>query len=255
MHPADFDVLGTVSSPFLGFPVSAYANGGSVTAALAFAAPVRQWTLGVAGSVRGSRTFTPVLDPVAGPLNYRAGVEGRLRVGADRLVGQSRLALGVTVSGFGDDVYAGLGVARGAYQPGIRWIVELLAATPAWNGTVTTTLWGYQRSAGDTAGVSLGNRENMMGITSMGAWPVAPRITLEPGVEVKYSGLTGGRGLLAGGGMGVRGRLSDRLSVWSGARLDGGYLDAQSLDDQGQRTVNRTKLATWSISVFVRRSW
>lgn len=255
MAPADFDVLGAVASPFLGFPVNAYANGGSVTAALALAAPVAGWSFGIAGSVRANRTFTPVVDPVAGPLNYRAGVEGRLRLGADRLVGSSRLALGLTLSGFGDDIFAGLGVARAAYQPGLRWIVEAQVATPAGNGTVTGSLWGYQRNAGDTAGVSLRNSENMAGITVTGSWPVAARLTLEPGVELKYSGLEGGQGLLGGAGLGLRRRLATRLSAWSGLRYDAGYLDAQSVDDGGMVETNRTSLHSWYLSGFLRYSW
>ncbi|MDZ4674176.1 MAG: hypothetical protein SGI84_06955 [Gemmatimonadota bacterium] len=255
MSPADFDVLGTVSSPFLGFPVNAYANGGSVTAAVAMAAAAGAWNLGAAGSLRANRTFTPVVDPVAGPLNYRAGVEGRLRLGADRLVGQSRVALGVTLSGFGDDIYAGLGVARGAYQPGLRWILEGMVTAPAGNGVMTGTVWSYQRNAGDTAGVSLGNHENLFGLTATAAWPLLRGVSMEPGVEVKYSGLKGGSGLLGGGGVGLRGRFSDRISGWSGVRYDGGYLDAQSLDDQGQAIVNRTRLNSWYLSVFVRTTW
>lgn len=255
MSPADFDVLGTVSSPFLGFPVNAYANGGSVTAALATAVPVGAWSLGAAGSLRANRTFTPVVDPVAGPLNYRAGVEGRLRLGADRLLGQSRIALAVTVSGFGDDIYAGLGVTRGAYQPGLRWIMEALLAAPVGTGTATATLWGYQRNSGDTAGVALENEENLVGLTASAGWPVARGLTVEPGVEVRYSGRRGGKGLLGGGGVGIRGQLSARISAWSGVRYDGGYLDAQSLDEGGQPEVNRTSLHSWYLSVFVRTSW
>lgn len=255
MTPADFDVLGTVSSPFLGFPVNAYANGGSATAAVAMATPAGGWNLGAAGSLRANRTFTPVVDPVAGPLNYRAGIEGRLRLGADRLVGPARLALGLTVSGFGDDIYAGLGVTRGAYQPGLRWILETTVTAPAGNGTLTGTLWGYQRNAGDTAGVSLGNHENLFGLTATAAWPLLRGVSVEPGVEVKYSGLKGGKGLLGGGGVGLRARMADRISGWSGVRFDGGYLDAQSLDEQGQAVVNRTRLHSWYLSAFLRVAW
>jgi len=252
MAPADFDVLGAVSSAFLAFPVNAYANGASLTAAVAGVLPVEGWNLGLAGSIRGNRTFTPVVDPVAGPLNYRPGVEGRIRVGADRLVGQARLAVGVTASSFGDDTYAGLGTARGAYQPGTRWIGEAVAAGPAAGGTLSGTLWGYRRLAGDTAGVSLENAESLSGVTVSGAWPVAPSLDLEPGVEFRYSGVEGGRGLLVAGGLGARTRLRRGLTAWGGLRYDRGYLDAQSLDGAGQVIVNRTAFTAWSFSVLVR---
>lgn len=252
MAPADFDVLGAVSSPFLAFPVNAYANGGSVTVALAAALPAGAWNFGAAASVRASRTFTPVVDPTAGPLNYRAGVEGRLRLGVDRLVGSSRVAVGLTVSGFGDDAYAGLGVARGAYRPGVRWIAEGTVTVPAGAGLMTGTVWGYRRAAGDTAGVPLDNRETLSGVTVTGGWPVSPRVSFEPGVEARFSGVEGGRGLVAGGGVGARLRLGRGISAWAGVRYDTGYLDLRSLNDGGQVVTNRTDLQSWSGSAFLR---
>jgi len=252
MSPADFDVLGTVSSTFLAFPVNAYANGGSLTAAAAGVLPAGAWTLGLATSLRGSRTFTPVVDPVAGPLRYRAGIEGRARLGADRLLGASRLSLGLTLSGFGDDQYAGLGISRGSYQPGTRWIGEAVLTAPLGAGTLTGVLWGYHRRAGDTAGVRLTNAERVAGLTLSGRWPVAPRVDLEPGVEVRHGALEGGKGLLGGAGMGGRVRMSRRLSAWGGVRHDRGYLDVKSFRDDGSVEVARTGLRTWYLSGLVR---
>lgn len=254
MDPLDFDVLGAVSSSFLAFPVNAYANGASLTGALAGVMTAGAWNVGLAASLRASREFTPVVDPVAGPLTYRAGTEGRLRIGADRLVGQGRVAAALTVSSFGDDSYSGLGAVRGAYQPGVRWIGEAMTTVPAAGGTITGTLWGYRRSAGDTAGVSLGNAESLAGMTLSGAWPVSVGMDLEPGLELRYSGVEGGSGLLGGGGLGLRARLRPGLSAWSGVRYDLGYLDARSFDDQGQPEVSRTRIRTWYLSAFLRIS-
>lgn len=252
MSPADFDVLGTVSSTFLAFPVNAYANGGSLTAAVAGVVPAGPWTLGLATSIRGNRTFVPVVDPVAGPLLYRAGVEARARLGADRLIGSSRVAVALTVSGFGDDQYAGLGTARGSYQPGTRWIGEVNVTAPIGGGIGSGVLWGYHRQAGDTAGVRLANTERVAGVTLSGRWPVTQRLDLEPGLEIRHGALEGGKGLLGGAGVGARVRLSRRLSASGGVRHDRGYLDVKSFRDDGSVEVARTGLSTWSLSGLIR---
>lgn len=255
MHPADFDVLGTASSSFLAFPVNAYANGGSLTAALAGVLQVGAWNLGAAGSVRGNRTFTPVVDPVAGPLNYRPGVEGRLRLGADRLVGASRIAAGLTLSGFRDDAYAGLGTVRGSYQPGRRWIGEVTVTGPLLGGMATGSAWGYRRSAGDTAGVSIQNAERLAGISVTGSWVISPMADLEPSLEVRHADLQAGDGFLAGAGLGVRARVARRSSLVGAVRWERGFLDIQSVDEGGGVSTVRTGLTSWHLSVFLRQSF
>jgi hypothetical protein len=255
MNPADFDVLGTASSSFLAFPVNAYANGGSLTAALAGVLQAGAWNLGAAGSIRANRTFTPVVDPVAGPLNYRAGVEGRIRLGADRLVGPSRIAAGLTLSGFRDDAYAGLGTVRGSYQPGRRWIGELTVTGPLLGGMAAASAWGYRRSAGDTAGVSIQNAERLAGVSITGSWVVSPMTDLEPTLEVRHAALQAGDGLLAGAGLGIRARVARRSSLMGAVRWERGFLDIQSVDEGGGVSIVRTGLTSWHLSVFVRQSF
>lgn len=255
MNPADFDVLGTASSSFLAFPVNAYANGGSLTTALAGVLQTGAWNLGAAGSIRANRTFTPVVDPVAGPLNYRPGVEGRVRLGADRLVGASRIVAALTLSGFRDDAYSGLGTVRGSYQPGRRWIGEVTATGPFLGGMATGSAWGYRRSAGDTAGVSIQNAELLAGISLTGSWVVSPTVDLEPTFEVKHADLQAGDGLLTGAGLGIRAWVSRRSSLMGAVRWERGFLDIQSVDEGRGITVIRTGLTSWHLSVFVRQSF
>lgn len=255
MSPADFDVLGTASSSFLAFPVNAYANGGSLTAALAGVSQAGAWNLGAAGSIRATRTFAPVVDPVAGPLNYRPGVEGRIRLGADRLVGASRIAAALTLSGFRDDAYAGLGTVRGSYQPGRRWIGEVAVTGPVLGGMATGSIWGYHRSAGDTAGVSIQNAERLAGISMIGSWVVSPMVDLEPTLEVRHADLQAGDGLLAGAGLGIRARVARRSSLMGAMRWERGFLDIQTVDEGGGVSVLRTGVTSWHLSVFVRRSF
>lgn len=254
MSPQDFDVLGTVSSSFLAYPVNTYANGGSVTAALAGVASRGAWNIGLAGSVRANQRFTPVVDPVAGPLTYRAGVEGRLRVGVDRLVGASRLAAGLTLSGFRDDSYSGFGGVRGRYQPGQRWIAEMMVVSPFLGGLATTNLWGYFRSAGDTAGVSVENAERLVGASITGSWVLSPALDLEPVIELRRAALESGTGFLAGGGIGLRGRVHRRASVAGAVKWEAGFLDLVTRGDGGEVDVRRTGLQSLSLSAFLRWS-
>lgn len=254
MNPVDFDVLGTVSSSFLAYPVNAYANGASVTAALAGVLPAGGWNLGLAGSVRANHSFTPVVDPVAGPLTYRAGLEGRLRAGVDRLVGPSRLSAALTLSGFRDDSYSGFGGVRGSYQPGRRWIGEVTLTAPWLGGLTTASLWGYQRSAGDTAGVSVENAERMVGAIVAGSWVISPTMDLEPVAEIRRADLEAGSGFLAGGGLGIRSRLARSVSVTGQARVEMGFLDLQTPGEGGGVGVERTRLTSYTLSVFLRWS-
>jgi hypothetical protein len=55
-------------------------------------------------------------EPYAGTdVTYEPGLR-EARLGADRLVGSSRLSLGVTVSDFGTDEFT-----NGSYRPGTAW--------------------------------------------------------------------------------------------------------------------------------------
>ena len=254
LSPADFDVLGGVSSAFLAFPVNSYSNGASVTTALAGVIQVGSWNLGLAGSVRASRKFTPIVDPVGGPFEYRAGVEGRLRIGADRLIGQAKLSMGLTVSELADDVFAGGGIPLSSYQPGRRWIGEVSLITAVWGGTVAANSWAYHRREGRSSGLVIDNRESLIGTSLSAAFPVTSAVDLEPGVEMRYSDLDAGDGLLLGGGAGVRVKLNNTTSFWGGGRFETGFLDTRGSIAQDPNRVFQTGLQSLSFSAFIRRN-
>ena len=227
----DYATIGATSPLLLGFPVPAYANGFSVTGGAAAALPAGAWSFGLAGSVRVSSCFTPYADST-GPITYRPGVEGRLRAGADGILGASRLSLGFTYSTFGDDQFGTAATVRGQYRPGPRWLAEAALLAPIGSSSVTLAAWNFHRTAGDTTGVSARNRENLAAAELSFAIPLGSTISFEPALSGRLSKPQAGRGRLAGAGAGFRIRLSNALTLTPTARYDTGWVE----DDLGARS-------------------
>ena len=117
-----------------------------------------RWAAGTsefAGSLRLNAEYQPFSDAASTSVRYQPGLEGRLRVGADRLIGSSRLALGFTFSTFDNDQFTGLATGTGHYSPGNRLIGEASFTSPAGSGSLTTYAWDYYRTAGDNRAQSL----------------------------------------------------------------------------------------------------
>lgn len=244
----DYTVIGAISPSLLGFPVASYANGLSVTGGVAGALTAGDWSLGLAGSLRVSSRFTPYVD-AAGPIEYKPGLEGRLRGGADGLIGASRLSLGVTYSTFGDDQF---GVSRGSpgrglYRPGPRWLFEAGLIAPLGSSTLGIYAWNFHRSAGDTTGSSAGNRENLLvGEVSLSV-PVGAWLAIEPMAMGRVSTPESGHGAIGGAGASLRFRITDALSITPTARYDVGSLT--------ESNRAKTSIHGGYLSAFVRASF
>lgn len=221
----DYAVIGAVSPALLGFPVAAYANGFSATGGLAAAVPAGRWSLGIAGSLRLSSRFTPYVDST-GPITYKPGIEGRIRAGADGLVGSSRVSVGFTYSTFGDDQFGSGGSARGEYRPGPRWLAETALLAPIGSSSLNLSLWNFHRTAGDTTGASARNRENLAAAELSISIPLGPAVTIEPALSGRFSKPEAGRGRLLGAGAGFRIELSERVSLIPTARYDAGWVES-----------------------------
>ncbi|HEV2750480.1 MAG TPA: hypothetical protein VGV12_08155 [Gemmatimonadales bacterium] len=241
-----FRVAGAISGNYLSFPVANFGTAFGMTGGVAYANHVGAWNLGISSSLRYLATFKPFLNSA---LSYNPGVEGRVRVGADRLLGSaSRLLLGLTVSTFSTDVYSGSS-GFGPYGPGTRFISELVFVRVVGRSTVTASAWDAYRLAGDSAGVpSPATKENVLNGELRVAYPVTPRVQLEPMVAfrqwnpVDYSG-----GRLTSGALLVRASLTDRLSATVQGRYDGGWIYAQS-----NGSATSTNLQGYGASVFLR---
>ena len=220
----DYSVIGAISPSLLGFPVAAYASGFSVTTGLAASVPAGDWSIGVAGSVRMSRSFTPYADAI-GPITYKPGVEGRVRGALDGLVGSSRLAVGFTYSTFGDDRFGTTAAARGEYRPGPRWLGEATLVSPIGGSTLTLAVWNFRRTAGDTTRISVRNRENLAAGDISLSIPLSRSVTFEPAVSGRESKPENGRGRIAGAGASLRFQPGQSVTLLVAARYDTGWIE------------------------------
>jgi len=242
----DYTVLGAVSPSFLGFPVAAYANGFSVTGGVAAAIPAGKWSLGLAGSLRVSSQFTPYEDS-NGPVVYKPGLEGRIRGGADGLVGSSRVTAGLTYSTFGDDQFGTTGTLRGLYHPGPRWLAEGGLVAPLGSSTLNLSLWHFRRTSGDTTGASARNQENLTAGELAVSIPVNSSFAVEPELSGRVSKPQSGLGHMLGIGTAVRIALSEHLTLSPTWRYDVGWVETGA--------GARNDLHGWYGSVFLRLSF
>ncbi|TFH55354.1 MAG: hypothetical protein E4G90_11915 [Gemmatimonadales bacterium] len=219
----EYAVLAAASSSFLSFPVNAYGSGASLTGGIATALPVGAWNLGVAGSLRLSGDFTPFRDADGG-FRYQAGIETRARLGADRLIGSSRLSIGLTFSTFSDDEFSSGAGATGVYRPGNRVIGEI-----SWTGaigpvSVVGYLWDFLRLAGDSAGLGARNRENVFAAGTVVNVPMRRTISWSPSAEFRWSRPEEGNGFLFEFTSAFRIKATRRLSIVPALRFDLGRL-------------------------------
>lgn len=242
---ADAVTAGAAASNFLLFPVNSYSNGLSVTSGIGLAKRVGDWGIGIAGSVRWTQEYSPYSGDLA-DLTYEPGIEGRIRIGADRTLGQARLRVGLTYSTFGDDTYGAGSGSDTKYSPGNRFIAEGSYTWPGFGGTASAYVWNYHRSSGAADSTDVSNGENILTAGLMARRPLNPSTTFEPALEGRFwsynAGDGGGKvvGLVAG----LRHRLNERLTLVPNVRAEFG-----SLDLVGGDTASLTGIGA---SVFLR---
>lgn len=237
-----FGIASSASSTFLLFPVNSYGSGTSVTPGLAGATTAGDWNLGLAASLRFSAEYEPFSDNATSAVKYQPGVETRIRAGADRLIGQSRLTLGATFSTFGNDELKGGAFGAGSYSPGNRFLADVSLVSPMGSGTLAFYLWNYYRARGSSSG----SRENVFTAGASGSFPLGTRMALEPLAEGRVWSPEKGSGYLVGAGSALRIDLTPALAFVPGFRFDVGTLKTpQGIDG----SVNG-----WGLTALVRYS-
>ncbi len=237
-----FGVAASSASNFLLFPVNTYGSGFSFTPGLAGAITAGAWNLGLAASVRWSAEYQPFSGSANSNVRYQPGVESRVRVGVDRLVGQGRLALGATYSTFANDQLTGSGAGGGTFDPGNRILVDGEFSTRAGAGTIALYAWNYHRSGSGTA---TGGKENVFTAGVSGSWGLGTNARLEPLLEGRFWSPEDGSGKLIGVGSALRYQVSPRLALVPSARMDFGSVETP--------TSNGTKsVLGWELSTLLR---
>ena len=222
----DAITAGAAASNFLLFPVNSYANGLSVTGGGGIAKKLGDWGVGLAGSFRWSNKYSPYTGSLS-TLSYEPGFEGKIRLGADRDLGEGRVRVGFTFSTFGNDTYGAGSGSDTKYSPGNRFIAEGAYSWPGMGGTLSAYVWNYHRSAGATDTLAVRNGENILSAGLVARRALGANATFEPAIEGRFWSYNQG----AGGGKvvalvaGMRRRLNDKLSVVPSARVEFGTLD------------------------------
>lgn len=223
-------VASAVATDLVPFPVSNFGSGFSVTTGLAWATPVGPWALGFAGSFRYNGAYQPLSDTSGGldTLQFRPGGEVRLRIGADRLVGQGRFSLGLTYSTFANDE-----IGSQSRSPGTRLIPQFSWSTPlGLNNSLLLYGWDVYRNVDETATVNAGVKQNTIALGAMASLRSGERNALRPQFEVR-KGWQGPGGLHDAGtivGLGLRYQMAagERMTLTPGVRFDVGSLPTSS---------------------------
>jgi hypothetical protein len=249
---------GAIASDLLPYPVASFGSGFNVTTGVALALPVGGWALGVAGSYRVNGDFTPFADTTSCPVSngtagcgYKAGGEFRVRVGADRLVGQGRVSFGLTFSSFGEDEFGSSPI----FQSGKRYIGQGSWSFPVGNVGLQVYAWDLYRSPGSqliTGGVTTQKR-NLLALGAAGSVQMGHNV-LRPQVEFRRFSMgtssLAGAGTLVSLGAQYQLMLSERLTLLPSARFDAGSENA--LDGSGNPTSQSASLTGWSVGLMLR---
>lgn len=226
-----FSVSSAVTSPFLSFPVSSIGSGFGVTGGLAYTIPTGGWNLGVAASVRYVSSYEPFTDQ---PITYNPGLEGRLRLGMDRLLGErGRMLVGATYSTFSTDQFSGSGIVSGWFNPGPRVIVDAGYAYSWGRTTLLVSGWDFYRAAGSNNGTqSSDTKENVFNAELRVGQQLSPRLQLEPLVGFRQwspGSIRGGR--LYSFGANARIGLNDQFSATVTGRYATGWVISGTKSD------------------------
>lgn len=217
---------GAIASDLLPFPVSNFGSGFNVTTGLALAVPVGGWAVGVAGSYRQNSGFTLLADTTACPVNagrascsYTAGGEFRLRLGADRIVGQSRVSLGFTYSSFGEDEFGSSPI----FQSGKRYISQASWSFPVGNVGLALYAWDLYRANGSApVNGSTTEQRNVLALGGVASIQIGKNV-LRPQIEYRSQTVGGAdAGKLVSAGARFQMPIGERFALFPNLRFDAG---------------------------------
>lgn len=228
-------VVRSIAQNFFPFPVSSYGAGFGVTGAVAGARRFGEWNVGVAASARYLGTYEPLADV---PAEYSPGVEGRIRLAAQRAVGdRTRVQTAFTFSTFGTDAFVAPSTTSASfeYRPGNRYIGELGVLHQVGRSTIRGIGWAMFRAAGSSVGAVGSESSESLYFGGVG-WsvPVSSRASLEPGIDARFGrSADGERVRLVGLRVRSAIRPASRVSLVGSVRMERGSIRVVGLGEAG----------------------
>jgi hypothetical protein len=171
------EAAGQIGNDFLNFPISSMGNGFGATGGVAYARPVGSWNLGGGMSFRKSTEFAAFSVDDA-DFNFTPGDEIRLRVGADRPVGDGQVALGFSFSAFGSDI-----ADTTTYSTGDRITINGSWSRPLGGANLFLSAWNLYRLAGERLG-SAAPTENVFNVNGALSFDVRS-LLVQPSLEAR----------------------------------------------------------------------
>jgi len=194
-------VLQTVSAPGLAMPVPSYGMGAGGTLGLIDVMEAAGWTLALGGSVEKRTEYTPIALAVssggAGDTRLSPGIATHLTLGADRVVGSSRLNVLLLTDMYGTDrvAFAGSGTESEATHyrlgPQVAAFTRLDFAGDKWSEGALSLSIRHRSAFSDASGTTVtGSDGNYIDGSLGGVLGGADRTGLVVGVDGRWqSGL------------------------------------------------------------------
>jgi hypothetical protein len=247
-------VAGPIAHDLIPYPVSSFGSGASVTTGLALAVPVGGWALGLGGAVRMSgsyQMFTPPDNTTPYPTTIKQGAEMRLRLGADRVIGDSHASLALTYSTFSNDELTGQQMPSQQLQPGKRFIAQGSWSMPFVGANLALYAWDLYRGANlDTASTATTQKQNLVALGAVMTIQ-SGRNQWRPSIEYRrhWTGFSTlqAEGTLLSFGLRYAMPLGDRMTLLPAVRYDMGNVVGDSGGDVGYNGL--------SAAMMVRSAW
>lgn len=182
---AQQEAAGQIGNDFLYYPISSMGNGFAGTGGIAYARPLGTWNIGAGASLRKSAEFS-AFTVQSNDFRFQPADEYRLRVSADRPVGDGQVSLGLTYSAFGEDL-----ADTTTYSTGDRVIATGGWSFPVRGADVFLSMWNLYRMEGQQLG-GAAPWENVLNVGGAVSFTTG-RFLVQPNAEVRLWQVEGNR--------------------------------------------------------------
>lgn len=188
----DSEAAGQIGNDFLNFPISAMGNGFAGTGGIAYARPMGSWNVGFGASMRKSTEFAAYALSST-DFRFTPADEYRLRVGADRPMGDGEVSLGLAYSAYGPDAADTTDGAeeRTTVSTGDRLTINGSWMVPVGNGELYLSAWDLYRMKGERFGGDA-PAENVANLSAAYSFEVGAML-VQPNIEGRLWQMDGER--------------------------------------------------------------